>query len=214
MRYIWTRDALRMANGGLWNPLEHGPGAQPAGVGHWLDAMSYAVEHADYVLEGGRPRDTSAGPYLPERHPGRYFRIHDSGDFFAPGYVWMWKEIANRFPDILFWAPSRYWATGKGAKQVNEINANPGNLVIKPSAYHINEPPPQNLGPGWAAGSTAHAREEKDAGYARGEFDWDCQAYAVEEESHSCRHAVAPDGQRGCRACWRFSDATICYTLH
>lgn len=210
LRFIWTRDALRMPEGGLWSPLNPDHGPPPASVGHWLEAMAYAIDHADYKLNGGKVGKID---YPAERHPGRYFRIHDSGDFFAPGYVWMWVQLAHRFPDISFWAPSRYWATGHGVEEVNQINNAP-NLVIRPSAYHVNEHPPRNLGPGWAAGSTAFALDQKPQGAAAGDFQWDCQTYAVDDQKHTCRHAEGFDGAPGCRACWRAPQAEVNYTLH
>lgn len=196
LRYVWTRQATQDA------------GLRAA----WLDAMSWAIENANYRNDGGRFGKID---YPAERHPGRFFRIHDSGDFFSKQYLAMWKELANRFPDITFWAPTRAWATSWGVQAVNEINADARNLVIRPSAYHINEAPPRNLGPGWAQGSTAFHVSLKDEGAARGEYNWDCQTYAVDDEKHTCRHAVAPDGQVGCRACWLYGDELeVNYTLH
>lgn len=42
--------------------------------------------------------------------PGRFFRIHDSGDFWSPHYVRAWKAICAERPDLTFWAPTRAWA--------------------------------------------------------------------------------------------------------
>jgi hypothetical protein len=301
LRFIWT--AMALADGSF------------------VDTMTWAVQHADYVLDGGA---AGTGFYGPERHPGRYFRLHDSGDIFAPSYLRGWKEVANNCPDILFWAPSRAWAQGGGVEMVNEINNPPNNLIIRPSAYCTNEPAPTNLGPGWAAGSTVFTPAEKLTGAVRGgghgwtytvitanakgkydrddpeqvmrfnpkdpddsfmshladrdarieaefweelpaptlvdtilalrpgasfemtfeplddapilvevrggedepAFNWDCQAYAAtpapegtetqgrKVTPHTCRSAVAPDGKVGCRACWRFPDEVVNYTLH
>lgn len=198
LRYLWTVQSSKT----------------PEGRAAWVEAMSYAVEHANYRLEGGKVGKTE---YLPERFEGRYFRIHDSGDFFSKKYLMMWKEVANRHPDILFWAPTRCWATPWGIKAVNEINAGESNLVIRPSAYHINEPAPlpEQLGPGWAKGSTCYHISLVPQGAAEGAYDFDCQAYAVDSEHVTCRNATGPDGNPGCRACWRFGDEmAINYTLH
>jgi hypothetical protein len=209
LRFVWCRDALRVGDR-LWSPFD-GTEPPPTAVA-WLDAMSYAIEHADYLNEGGHRGKID---YPPERHPGRYFRIHDSGDFWGPGYIWLWKQLANRFADITFWAPSRYWAVSRQAiDHVNQINSPAQNLIIRPSAYHVNEAPPRDLGPGWVRGSTAFAIDEKQHGAARGDFSWDCQTYAVEDEKHTCRHALAPDGEIGCRACWRHVEREVNYTLH
>jgi hypothetical protein len=236
MRYIWTRDALtvdidelqesqrqrqRRAST-LWSPFVPGTtrfhGQEPPpGVRNWIAAMTYAIANARYLLDGGKHPDSPVD-YDPEAHEGRFFRIHDSGDFFAPGYLWMWKQVAEAFPDIVFWAPTRYWATGKGVEHVNAINAprddSPNNLTIRPSAYHINEPPPRNLGPGWSAGATAFSENEKDAGAGHG-WQWDCGAYAVDDPHVTCRAAIDPILEtRGCRACWLLRDQEVNYTLH
>jgi hypothetical protein len=196
----------------------------------------------------------------------RFFRVHDSGDLgFGGGtYLRAWKRITEWFsPEnhvarvaflrenhgvsaeeikknhgpIVFWAPSRIWATVNGVREVNEINGvGSRNFIIRPSAYHFNERAPDNLGPGWARGSVSYALNQKPGCVSternkktgaddcvkfdsprRPEsdpYDWDCQTYSVVDESHSCRNALAPDGQIGCRACWVHSDLTICYTAH
>lgn len=60
-------------------------------------------------------------------------------------------------------------------------------------------------------------------------YDWNCQTYAIDDKAwareqraagtkekvqHTCRIAAAPDGERGCRACWVVTDDVINYTLH
>ncbi len=154
LRIIWVRHALR----------EH----------TFVPTMVAAVKEANFHLEGGvikeKEKDVDADgvkqarQLSPERTGERFFRIHDSGDFFSPEYLRSWKEVAQAFdgsrvglPRTIFWAPSRIWATSWGTTAVNQINDPPDNLIIRPSAYHINEAPPAqgNLGPGWAAGSTA-----------------------------------------------------------
>lgn len=197
LRYAWTRIAL--ANG------------------TFVPTMIYAVQNANYKLEGGKAGDDAktALHYLPERHPGRYFRMHDSGDFISKGYLAAWKQVANALPDVTFWAPTRCWATSWGIDAVNQINNPPRNLIIRPSAFHINEPPPQNLGPGWARGTTVYAPDNKPEAQARGDYQWDCQAYAVPDTKATCRNSMGADGQTGCRACWRYGqDAAINYTIH
>lgn len=41
-------------------------------------------------------------------------RIHDSGDFFADWYLDLWVRIADRFPDVLFYAYTKEVAMLKG----------------------------------------------------------------------------------------------------
>jgi hypothetical protein len=243
MRYMWARAAVK--------------------DGTFVDTMSWAIENANYLLDGGTVKKTreelvkgesKATTYEKERHPGRYFRIHDSGDFFSEDYLLAWKNVANNFRTgkgrITFWAPTRSWASPWGVKAVNAINADyiygegDSNLIIRPSTYHINErPPAHDMGAGFANWSvvytpTIKAQETRFTDHdsdgrptatlggagrtAEGSpFNWDCQAYSVKDEAHSCRNARSPfdtGGGRtqdvGCRACWQAPDMSINYTEH
>lgn len=231
----------------------------------WFEAMRYAIEFADYVLCGGEHNESQYRAETPRTQVQglpdigsfgttfRFFRIHDSGDFFSASYVRAWKQIAEWFspenhaarvtwlrsmgrsPEeikknhgpIVFWAPSRLWATATGVADVNAINGTGSrNLIIRPSAYHFNEHTPENLGPGWVRGSVSYALGQKpgcdDTGRCDSPrrppgdpYDWDCQTYSVVDESASCRNALSPDGQVGCRACWVHGrDMRINYTAH
>jgi len=222
LRTMWARDAVR--------------------DGSFVNTMTWAVQHADYLTDGGKVDDAEYGP---ERFPGRFFRIHDSGDFFSRKYLEEWKKVADRFKSgpnrTIFWAPTRIWATDWGVEAVNEINSDKdSNLVIRPSIYHVNESiPSTDLGPGWSSWSVVFSKSVKDrlltfpnrgriggAGVASADdgqppFDWDCQAYAVVDEAHSCRNARGPrktgDGPHadvGCRACWLNVNGSINYTEH
>jgi hypothetical protein len=221
LNQLWVRDALQNDT--------------------FVETMDYAVKNANYLLDGGTHPDDSSDDkvvYRGERHPGRYFRLHDSGDFLNVDYLRAWKEVANRNPDIMFWAPSRIWATSWGGHAVNEINTpmpdgSPSNLVIRASAFMINEPaprlltPPKGMGSGWGAGTTVFEASHKlpggpgfwDRPLYETPYQWDCQTYAVSkkidgaaaEKSASCRNVPGVDGVTGCRACWRLgnSGATI-----
>jgi hypothetical protein len=210
--------------------------------GTFVDTMSWAVANADYMLQGGTVgsgKDKVA--YDIERYPGRYFRIHDSGDFFSRSYLEAWKAVANNFKGrdnrITFWAPTRVWAADWGIKAVKDFNSDTNtNLIIRPSTYHINENVPDNLGPGFAQWSVCWSKKVKDrlltfpgrsktahAGTAvpSTAFGWDCQAYAVDDEAHSCRNARGPTNTSGgatkdlgCRACWVKPNTSINYTEH
>ncbi len=193
IRYMWTREALRSGN--------------------FLEVMDWSIKNADFRLQGG-------GGLPSERHPGKYFRIHDSGDFFSPEYLRQWKELANANPDTVFWAPSRIWATDWGIDAVNQINSPPNNFTIRPSQYMVNAAAPQVLlGPGWAHWSTVFSSALKPTdspgpfppGYP---YNWDCQAYRVVGDEHNCRRAAAPDYVEGCRACWNHPDLSVNYTFH
>jgi hypothetical protein len=179
--------------------------------GSFVEVLDWAIKHADYKLRGGA--DLPA-----ERHPGKYFRVHDSGDFFSKRYLEAWRAVADRNPDVTFWAPSRIWALPGGRDWVNEINVPQQNLIIRPSAYMVDRPRGPELGPGWSSWSVVFDETTKPSGAGMrvhgGPYDWDCQAYAVSEESHNCRFALAPDGQTGCRACWVHPELAVNYTKH
>lgn len=218
VRDIWTRQALKDDS--------------------FVDTMSWAIDNANYRLEGGK---VDGANYDPERFPGRFFRIHDSGDFFSPEYMRAWKRIANNFRDgdrVTFWAPTRVWATAWGANAIEECGGD--NLVIRPSSYHVSEEAASPL-PGGASWTVCYNKQVKDRslsfptrnrtggsgipvaqeGYGSAPFAWDCQAYAVVDEAHSCRNARGPvrtgsgeHGDVGCRACWVQPQLSINYTEH
>jgi hypothetical protein len=227
VRYAWTRAAVE--------------------DGSFIEVMDWAVKHANYHLDGkGKERkeelDLTTGEikreaFTPtrERDGEKYFRIHDSGDFYGVRYLAAWQEIARRNTDVTFWAPSRTWMLPNFNTQARST---PVNLILRPSAYHINEPAPRTapegtpandayLGPGWAAGTTAYKDVLKPKGpmvggarHAPGgigptkPYDWDCQAYNTESDNVTCREAKAPDGKDGCRVCWKHPELEVNYTLH
>ena len=89
----------------------------------------------------------------------RYFRLHDAGDFFSVAYVEAWGTIARAVPHVRFWAPTHSWAT-RGRRRrdgdhlleaLRRLAALP-NVVVRPSAARIGDPPPEV--PGLSAGST------------------------------------------------------------
>jgi hypothetical protein len=208
--------------------------------GTFVDTMSWAIENANYMLEGGTVEKAN---YDPERHPGRYFRIHDSGDFFNPEYLETWKHVTENFRTgadrIEFWAPTRVWATDWGAAAIKKHGGD--NFIIRPSSYHVNEDAAKVM-QGGAAWSVCWNKTVKDRtldfprasqtggsgvpsvkrSHGEGEpFTWDCQAYAVKDEAHSCRNArgpvqtgAGPHGDLGCRACWVQPKLSVNYTEH
>lgn len=193
--FQWTKDAV--ANG------------------EFVPTMVQAIDRAEYAVDR-----------FYKEHGMRMFRIHDSGDFYSKAYLRAWKQIADHFvpgnphgyEPVVFWAPTRIWAVAGGIEMVNEINAQPRNLVIRPSAYHINTRAipggPQGLGPGWAQGSAVTAAAAIKRAEAYGLYDWNCPAYASENKAHSCTASIGPDDGKGCRACWVRPDESINYKLH
>lgn len=239
LRFMWAEQAM----------------ATPVGNNStaFIETMVYAIDHADFKLHGGivEIEETVVDPETGvektvkqeieagvEPSGQRFFRLHDSGDFFNSEYLAQWKAITRRLPDITFWAPSRIWATKWGIEAVNDINHEPENLIIRPSAYDVNAHGTPALGPGWAATSTVIAagqnrgmdparmrhvakiegwtHEGNDPGDPR--YTWNCMAYAA-KKGPTCRGAIAPPGAGnvngiGCRACWLFPDEIVNYTEH
>jgi hypothetical protein len=120
-----------------------------------------------------------------------FFRIHDSGDFYAPAYVDAWSAVAESLPAVRFWAPTRSWhiAQSKGgrwAESFARLNALP-NVAIHPSALHIGEDAP--VVAGFAAGSGVKAT------------GWNCPA---SQQGNACGD---------CRQCWE-PTAEVYYHLH
>jgi intein/homing endonuclease len=232
LRFLWARQAINF-------PAQAPDGSMSTA---FVETMVYAINSADYKLGGGtvKGEGAEATQDLPPEPSGRrFFRIHDSGDFFEEEYLRQWKAVADRLPDITFWAPSRIWATSWGTDAVNRYNRDQRNLIIRPSAYEVNEHGPENLGPGWAGPTTVIAvqqnlgmtPEREQYVYDRAarfppkmtgpdpRYTWNCQAYATEDQKHTCRKAVAPPGfggpdGKGCRACWVATDEIVNYSLH
>jgi hypothetical protein len=174
LRFAWAQQAV--------NIEVPGPDGTPSTA--FIETLVYAIANANYELAGSARLNKKTGLIdvePPEPTGRRFFRIHDSGDFFDEAYLRQWKVIADRLPDITFWAPSRIWATKWGTRAVNAINAprapghptlraaglaeDPLNLIIRPSGYEINEPGPtklgdKKLGNGWAAPTVVIALEQ------------------------------------------------------
>src|SRR4029453_13693849 len=127
----------------------------------------------------------------------KYFRIHDSGDFFNPLYVRMWAAVIRALPELLFWGPTRSWHDNGGTRPTNLIilaqlqtlvRTSP-NVTIRPSALLIGEDAPRVLG--LSAGSGVKAADEAN-----------CPAHL---QGNACRD---------CRACWAAPQTSIFYALH
>ena len=128
----------------------------------------------------------------------RFFRIHDSGDFFSPEYYAAWVAVCVALPDIQFWAPTRQWVFPRWRDLFTEFPP-PPNLTLRPSALFIGAPAPHV--PGLAAGSTASAE-------ALPKPIWNCPAYAGDDAStHNCE-------SKRCRACWDRPQVPVSYREH
>jgi len=222
VRYAWAKHAIEVDYKGK----RVSPGSENC---LFVGVMIEAIENAEFYIEGkyvkekktGRLREDIA-PEPPQWRAQRFFRLHDSGDMFAPSYLKAWKNIANHFREkdrIVFWAPSRIWALGPTwLNHVRNINGEPkeaqNNLVIRPSGYHVDQHGVDCLTEedGWAACTVVYRHEKAKEAQHR-TFDWDCKAYSV-EGGPNCRRAENPDGITGCRTCWMRPDLRVNYTLH
>lgn len=111
-----------------------------------------------------------------------FFRVHDSGDMTTDDYWEAWKRIVELCEGILFWIPTRmHWL--EGWRRKFQAYEHP-RLVVRPSAYHFNDPAPEI--PGMAAGSTSHYPRLGDP-LESGITDFVCPAYAAEG---ACADAV------------------------
>lgn len=126
----------------------------------------------------------------------KYFRIHDSGDFFNPDYYKAWIEVCHALPNVSFWAPTRQWVYAKWRELFSNYPP-PRNLSLRPSALYTSAPPP--VIKGMAGGSTS----------INGRMDapiWNCPAYEG-DEAHSCAAAK-------CRVCWSAPKKPVNYLTH
>ncbi|TAL42410.1 MAG: hypothetical protein EPN91_08505 [Salinibacterium sp.] len=179
-------------------------------------------------------------PFKHDRHGIKPIRLHDSGDFFSQKYAEMWlrvaDELAVRMPEVVIWAPTRTWAQGGWTEFWNQrlprlksvqLGRRP-NLMVRPSAYNFGDAAPEAMAQGNSRGSTSlyavHARvpaelknrtDATKVGLTRGlepRADFNCQVYGA--ETASCTASLAPDGKRGCRACWVHPELRINYSAH
>ena len=118
----------------------------------------------------------------------KYFRIHDSGDFFNVAYVDAWRAIAQALPDTMFWAPTRSYQDARMLAALRKLAKLP-NVVIRPSALHFGDNAPKIAG--LQAGSTAD-----------GPASFDCPA--------SLQGGKCLD----CRVCWTKPGTTVNYHVH
>jgi hypothetical protein len=222
--YIYSNAQFRLALRYLWTRhLIHETGR----VNDWVDTMVEAIASEDFLAESAEDPRTGQ-PVVP-------IRIHSSGDFFSPKYAEAWALVANQYPQILFWAPTRTWA-GEGWlyhwTRILQANVH-GNLVVRPSALHFGDFAPTVDAHPWeggypfnAAGTTSLRREglgqdmaPLDAmganfGNFDPRYDWGCQAYSGAGEARSCPQARNLDGQIGCRVCWTHPRVRVNFSAH
>ncbi len=140
LRLWWTRQMIATDQGrDVW-------------VRTMVDAIRRGEEHIskhDKAIPDPRPEWAAKG------HSLRPFRVHSSGDFFSLRYAEAWIMVANQIPDMIFWAPTRSWASAgwEGLEGSTTISAwarllDPRfllhrNFIVRPSAYCFGDPAPR-----------------------------------------------------------------------
>lgn len=128
----------------------------------------------------------------------RFFRIHDSGDFFSVPYYRAWVAVCQALPGITFWAPTHQWVF-PAYRDAFAGTPPPPNLTLRPSALFFGAPAPRIAG--LAAGSTA----------AKGSWPkpvWNRPAYDADKSSNKNCESVR------CRTCWDRPRAAVSYREH
>lgn len=167
---------------------------------------------ADYMIGAlthwwSRPRflkikSKTTGKHVQIEQSDKYFRIHDSGDFFSKEYFNEWVSICEHFNGKKFWAPIRIWMFPSLVNHM--IKKAPSNLILRPSAMHFDDMPPKVSG--LSAGSSASDKRQSGV--------WTCPAYKVEDATHTCANAKGPNGKIPCRACWDNKKCSVRYMVH
>jgi hypothetical protein len=129
----------------------------------------------------------------------KYFRLHDSGDFFSSQYFYAWTQICRRFPRTLFWAPTRVPLNPDESvkeKWADILRDAPPNLRIRPSTLFFESQPP--VIPGLAAGSMCSVKKQKGVR--------SCPVY-WRDDVDTCTEAR-------CRRCWTSPQTQVNYPAH
>ena len=174
-----------------------------------------------------------------KRHGIRPIRVHSSGDFYSPKYAEMWLKVGWRlhqnaldaqragdksYAPVVLWAPTRThvleaWNSFWKAAKI------PPNFVIRPSAYSVGDPAPyiKRPSPTGAKGTAvlfeddtrSRIKMKNGAEFGDGKkFDFQCGVYALDAGAKTCLGSTAPDGKKGCRACWKRPDLAVNYVVH
>jgi hypothetical protein len=129
----------------------------------------------------------------------RYFRVHDSGDFFSAAYAECWLAVCRQLPEVRFWIPTRAWQTPTDPLPLfdpllNTLRslASLPNVTVRPLALNFGDHAP--VVPGLHAGSTAAMPDA-------------LRAFQCPASSHG-NHCG------DCRACWENKQIPIAYRRH
>ena len=130
----------------------------------------------------------------------KYFRGHDSGDFFNVAYVESWIEVAEALSHVAFWFPTREYQTKPSTNPFVVLGENPrmpairrlaalSNVTVRPSALSIGTDAP--VVAGLASGSAVNSANA-----------YQCPAYKQDGFCGDCRH------------CWDNPTVAVSYPLH
>lgn len=189
LRFHWARESIKT----------------PAGRKEFIDILVDCIRMADIKPSRHKRADGKAI---------RPFRIHSSGDFYDQAYTDVWIDIMNACPDITFWAPTRTWVVPGWIdywKGVYKGRLHQPNFTLRLSAFHVGDKAPNLDGLPKGSAVIYEPYIEQTRGT---HFDYVCEAYAVDDPKHSCDMAKAPDGEKGCRACWAKPELAVVYVAH
>jgi hypothetical protein len=169
----------------------------------FVKEMSRAIELA--VLKGKK---------VPDYWNTKYFRIHDSGDFFSEEYFGQWVKIAKKFPGIKFWAPVRMWILRPQLDKMLSRHPPPKNLILRPSLLHLDESPAEVRIEGLAA-PTGVIKVKKDVKAKKTTYEkipgvLGCPATLTMSDEPGAKTC---EGQR-CRVCWTNPEMPVFYAKH
>ena len=151
----------------------------PEGMEAWIAAMVTAIEATG----------------------ARYFRGHDSGDFFNVAYVQAWIAVCKALPEVKFWFPTREYQSKASTLGLEVLNprmtylrmlAALPNVTVRPSALSIGQYAP--VVSGLHGGSTVNQPDVMRT--------YQCPAY---RQGGHCGE---------CRTCWEEKSLPVSYPLH
>jgi hypothetical protein len=175
---------------------------QALAEGRFVDEIVRAIRYLQEPDVAGAVRE-----YLCDT---RFFRIHDSGEFYSEEYYEAWREVCMSLKKTKFWAPTRMWVYPEW-RDIFSRSKPPKNLSLRPSALFVDALPPRGLKTklGTAEGSMSVPGDPTDpkvymcpASY-QGDPEW--------VDVGSCLHNYTG---RKCRACWVRPDLKVNYWTH
>ena len=176
IRYFWAEQALE--------------------EGRFVEEMVGAIRHLQTAVPAAKMREYNCDP--------RFFRIHDSGEFYSKKYYRAWVDVCREMRDTLFWAPTRLWVYPDWRREFKD-NSPPSNLALRPSALFTHALPPENTG--LAAGTMSAPGMSEEV--------YNCPAASKEgPEDGKLNSCTANSAGKVCRVCWVKKDLAVNYWTH